>query len=101
VDQLAQFQTMLHAWQEALAAWTMLAGQTPGRVKRAKAGPHEMPRLTDAEAMAGAAEMVERVHRLYLRTLRALQEQRRLAPPVVVRRAGQVNIAGQQVNFSG
>jgi hypothetical protein len=44
--------------------------------------------------------MVERLHRLYLRTLRALQDQRRLQPPVVVRRAGQVNVAQQQINVA-
>jgi hypothetical protein len=37
---------------------------------------------------------------LYLRTLRALQEMRRL-PPVVVRAAGQVNIGQQQVTMTG
>jgi hypothetical protein len=44
--------------------------------------------------------MVERCHRLYLRTLRALQDQQRLQPPVVVRRAGQVNVAHQQINVA-
>jgi hypothetical protein len=43
--------------------------------------------------------MVERFSRLYLRTLRELREQRRQAPPVVVRGARQVNIAGQQVHL--
>jgi hypothetical protein len=44
--------------------------------------------------------MVERLHRLYLRTLRALQDQRQLQPAVVVRRAGQVNVAQQQINVA-
>jgi hypothetical protein len=44
--------------------------------------------------------MVERLHRLWLRTLRALQDQRRLQPPVVVRRAGQVNLAYQKINVA-
>jgi hypothetical protein len=43
--------------------------------------------------------MVERCHRLYVRTLRALQDLRRLEP-VVVRRAGQVNVAHQQINVA-
>ena len=59
----------------------------------------EPPRLSVAEAMDQAEAMVERCHRLYLRTLGALQGLRR-RPPVVVRRAGQVNIAGQQVNLA-
>jgi hypothetical protein len=44
--------------------------------------------------------MVERLHRLYLGTLQALQDQRRLQPPVVVRRAGQVNVAHQQIHVT-
>jgi hypothetical protein len=44
--------------------------------------------------------MVQRYHTLYLRTLKALQDLRR-RPAVVVRRAGQVNIAQQQVNVAG
>ena len=47
-----------------------------------------------------AAAMVERWHRLFLKTLEALQRQRRLAPTVIVRNAGQVNVGGQQVNLT-
>jgi hypothetical protein len=100
LDQMAQFLTLLERWEEVLVAHTALAavGQ-----KRALEGrePYEPPRLSDAEAQAQAAGMVERYHRLYLRTLRALQDQRRLQPPVIVRRAGQVNVAQQQVNVTG
>jgi hypothetical protein len=59
----------------------------------------DLPRVTQAEAIAQAASVVERMHRLYLKSLRALQDLRR-SPPVVVRRAGQVNIAHQQVNVT-
>jgi hypothetical protein len=45
--------------------------------------------------------MVERCHRLFLRALRALQDRRRLGPPVLVRRANRVHIAQQQVNVAG
>jgi hypothetical protein len=58
------------------------------------------PRLSDAEAAEQAAAMMERCHRMYLRTLRALQDQRRCVQPIIVRRAGQVNIGQQQVNVS-
>jgi hypothetical protein len=99
LDQMAQFQTLLERWQAVLVAHTTLAalGQ-----KRALEGRerYELPRLSDAEAQDRTAGMVERCHRLYLRTLRALQDQRRLQPPVVVRRAGQVNVAHQQVNVT-
>jgi hypothetical protein len=53
-----------------------------------------------AETLGRAAGMVERCHRLYLRSLRALQDQRRLQPLVVVRRSGQVNVAQQQINVA-
>jgi hypothetical protein len=56
--------------------------------------------VTDYQATEQAARMVERFHRLFLRTVRALQDLRRQAPPVVVRRAAQVNIGQQQVNMA-
>jgi hypothetical protein len=43
--------------------------------------------------------MAERWQRFYLRALEALQKLRRRPPSVVVRRAGQVNLAQNQVNF--
>jgi hypothetical protein len=99
LDQAAQFQTLLEHWLEVLVAHTTLAalGQ-----KRALEGRerYEPPRLSDAAAQDRAAGLVERLHRLYLRTLRALQDQRRLQPPVIVRRAGQVNVAQQQINVA-
>ncbi|HVS38459.1 MAG TPA: hypothetical protein VMS17_23070, partial [Gemmataceae bacterium] len=61
----------------------------------------ELPRVYIAEAVDQAAAIVERMHRLYLRTMKALQDRRRGGPPVVVRRAGQVNVGGQQVNVCG
>jgi hypothetical protein len=57
-----------------------------------------MPRVRDAEAVELAAAMVERFHRLYLRALKALQDRRRAGLPVVIRCAGQVNVAAQQIN---
>jgi hypothetical protein len=98
VDQLAQWQVLLWRWQEALTAWTTCATYRPRRAKKGE--PYEAMRISEAEALEGAAGMVERIHRLYLRTLKALQELRRVRPPVVVRRAGQVNIGQQQVNVA-
>jgi hypothetical protein len=97
VDQLAQWQALLWRWQEALTTWTNCATYRPRRAKKGQ--PYEAMRISEAEALGGAAGKVERLHRLYLRTLKALQEGRRGQPPVVVRRAGQVNIAHQQVNL--
>jgi hypothetical protein len=104
LDQLAQFQTMLERWQELLVARTQLgvvrtqlgvAGKHP---MAAWADRHEPPRVSDVQATAEAAGMVERLHRLYLCTLRALQDHRRLQSPAVVRRAEQVNLGHQQIN---
>jgi hypothetical protein len=93
VDQLAQWHTLLEDWLLAVTNWTSLTADA-----RDREGCPTLPRLTAAEALERAAGNVERVHRLYLRTLKALQELRRQGPAVVVRRAGQVNIAHQQVN---
>jgi len=100
IDQLAQWQTLLWGWQSTLTAYTMLFS-TGARRRTSEESYCDPPRLSDAEAAEQAAEKVERCHRMYLRTLRALQDQRRLGPPVIVRRAGQVNIGQQQVNVSG
>jgi hypothetical protein len=98
VDHLAQWQALLWRWQEAFTAWTETASYGPRR--RKKGEPPEAVRLSEAEALERAAAKVERLHRLYLRTLKALQELRRARPPVIVRRAGQVNVGQQQVNIA-
>jgi len=51
------------------------------------------PRLTEAEALREAADMVDRWNRMYLRVLRQLRDLRRYNPPVVINNADkQVNI---------
>jgi hypothetical protein len=50
-------------------------------------------RLSESEALEGAARKVELLQRLYLRTLKALQDQRRPRPAVAVRHAEQVNVS--------
>jgi len=97
---MAQVQTLMECWQETLTSYTMAVG---GKRRRAgREGPSgEPPRVSQAEAVQGAAAMVELMHNLYLRSLRALQDRRRSSPPVIVRRAGQVNVAAQQVNVCG
>ena len=105
IDQLAQFQTATERWQETLAGYTNIwsrtlrGGKVRGR-RRDEDEPSELPRVFVAEAVEQAASMVERMHRLYLQTLKALQDRRRGAA-VVVRRAGQVNVGAQQVNGCG
>jgi hypothetical protein len=99
IDQMVLFQTQMEHWQEALNAYLQLAAL--GHRGAGKHGPFgEPPRVSEAEAADRAAGMVERMHRLFLRTLRALVDLRRRCTPVVVRRAGQVNIAQQQLNMA-
>jgi hypothetical protein len=98
IDQMAQFQALLERWQGTVNAYTGIMGTNgAGRSKREV----DLPRVRDAEAVEGAARMVERFQGLYLRALKALQVRRRAGPPVVIRRAGQVNVAAQQINVGG
>jgi hypothetical protein len=99
VDQLAMLQTALFRWEQILVGRTML---DTSAIVLANQGNerYRPPRVTDYQATEQAGRMVERFHRLLLRTVRALQDLRRQAPPVVVRRAGQVNIGQQQVNVA-
>ena len=98
VDQLAQWQVLLWRWQEVMSAWTNCATCDTRRAKKGE--PYETMRLSEAEALERATEKVERLHRLYLRTLKALQDQRRPCPPVAVRHAEQVNVDMLQINVA-
>jgi hypothetical protein len=84
VDQLAQWQVLLWRWQEALTTWTNCASFGPRKAKKGE--PYETMRIAESEALERAAQKVERLHRLYLRTLKALQEQRRVRRPAASRR---------------
>lgn len=45
--------------------------------------------------------MMDRFNKIFLRSLRALRDLRRFSRPVIVQRAGQVNVGGQQLNVAG
>jgi len=99
IDQMAQWQALMEFWQDTFTTVTALVARRK-RGKSQDAPPWEPPGIADAEALEGAARMAERFQRLYLQVLRALQDQRRINPPVIVRRAARVNIAQQQVNVA-
>jgi hypothetical protein len=99
IDQLAQWQTLIWRWQESVTAYVEIVFEG-GRKPPKQSLEFQLPRLSDADALERAVQMVERFHRLYLGSLRALRDLRR-RPPVVVRAAGQVNIGQNQVNVSG
>ena len=97
VDTLAQSYTGYLLWLARLTVRTTIeAKQEDKEVERA--GTWEPPRQSTADAVDQAAQMADRFNRLFLRTLRALRDQRRYAPPVIVQNAGQVNVGAQQVN---
>jgi hypothetical protein len=99
IDQMAQWQDFVWSWQETMVAYHEIIQN--GRSRKKDSDERlQPPRLSDAEALERATQMVERFQKLYLRSLTALRELRRL-PPVVVRAAGQVNIGQQQVNVTG
>ena len=98
IDPMATYQTRLWEWLETLTSYAAVAALGSQEAIQRRGAP-DPTRLIDAEAMEQSATMVERFQRLFLRTLTALQAQRRQAR-VVVRRAGQVNVAhNQQVNM--
>jgi hypothetical protein len=99
IDQMAQAQTYMWRYQESLMAQTCLAASGQKRALEGKER-YEPPRLSTAAATEEAMAMIERWHAIYLKTLKALQGLRRGAPTVVVRKAAQVNVAENQLNFS-
>jgi hypothetical protein len=96
VDQLAQWQVLLWRWQDALSTWTSCARCAPRQAKKGQ--PYETMRVWESEALEGAARKVELLQRLYLRTLKALQDQRRPRPAIAVRHAEQVNIGPVRIS---
>jgi len=82
-----------------MTAYTAI-GHVHGFRHTKKGQPGEQERLSDAERLERAVTMVERFHRMYLRTLQALRDLRRRAA-LVVRSSAQVNITQQQVNVAG
>jgi hypothetical protein len=99
-DVMSQAKYAMDFWAERLSLRASLEVMTEVREVggRAKWLP---PRLDDAAAIEQAAAMVDRFSRIYLRTLRALQDLRRHTPVVVVQNAGQVNVGQQHVILDG
>jgi hypothetical protein len=96
IDLAAQAHCLFLQWQEELIARTALANAGNRRDPQ-----KDQPRLDDAQAIEQAMAMIERLHTMFLHTVKTLQDVRRREPRVVVRRAGQVNVAEQQVNLCG
>jgi hypothetical protein len=100
IDQLAQYEIIRQKWVGVLVTMssdsrTILTMQHPPNSR-------EKPRpMTAADATREALAAVERLQRLVHGTLRMLLALRRGMGPLVVHRAGQVNVAaGPQLNVS-
>jgi ribosome-binding protein aMBF1 (putative translation factor) len=77
IDMMAQALAAKFSWEERLALTPHVAGP---------------------EAAEHAGAMVDRFHKMFLRTLRALQELRRHGPTVLLQNVGPVQVGGQQLN---
>jgi hypothetical protein len=98
VEQLAQWQVLLWRWHEAMTTWSNCAAHD---VRQEKKGvPYEKLRLCEADALERATKKVDLLHRLYLRTLKALQDQRRPRPSIAVRHAEQVNVGPVRISVA-
>jgi hypothetical protein len=100
IDQLAGIQMQLWEWQRVVTTYTAVVADDGLRSLRLRQ-PFEPALVTEAEALENAVAMVERLQGLFLRMFQALQAGRR-GPRVLVRSAGQVNVAqGNQLNVCG
>jgi hypothetical protein len=99
VDTLAQTYSSYLWWLGLLHIQSTLEARREEPSLRTH-GQWQPARLDAAAAIEQSAAMVERFHRLFLRTLRALRGLRRYVPAVVVQHAGQVNVGHQHVNVA-
>lgn len=100
VDSLALAYTDYLAWTARLHVLSSTEARHED-VERERSGVWDPPRVEVAAWIEQAAQMADRFHRLFLRTLRALQDYRRgPSPRVAISQAGQVNVGGAQVNVA-
>lgn len=93
LDVLAQTFVKWQFWQSLEMKW---GGLKDGHEWGEGQEPHSGPRLSYADAAKYAAEMAERSHRQFMRTIRGLRDLRRFAGNITIQNSGQVNIAAQQ-----
>lgn len=100
LDEMAQYESVRQSWLRVLAAVSRLpqVRRPPGEGE--SRGDKGRPQSA-AEATIEAAQMVERLQRLFHNAVRMLLNLRRVKTPIVVRRAGQVNVTtGPQLNVN-
>jgi hypothetical protein len=99
VDQLAIAHSQFLFWSERLTSHATNEARAED-AKIAKDGYWVPPRLTVAQWTEQAAQMADRYHRIFQRTLRNLRDLRRYTPQIVVNRVDQLNVGQQQVNVA-
>jgi hypothetical protein len=98
IDTMALAQSGHLFWLETLTCRSTLESLSEKKLgEEARWTP---PRVSDADAIEQAAAMMDRFNKVFLRSLRALQDLRRYKRPVIVQNVGQVNVGGQQVNVA-
>ncbi len=98
IDILAQTFVKWQFWLEKEVKWGALKDKFEWTDQPE---PHSGPRLNYAEAAQYAAQMADRSHRQFMRTLRAMRDLRRYTPTIRIHNEGQVNIGQNQVNQAG
>lgn len=99
IDAMAQAYTEYLTWLERLDVQATSESSVEDHQLKER-GYYLTPRVTAAQAMEQSAAMVDRFHRIFVRSLRALRDLRRYNSSVIVQQAGQVNVGAQQVNVS-
>jgi hypothetical protein len=91
VDQLAQWQVLFWRLQEAQSTWPNCATFAPRRAKKGER--YGTISMSESEALESVAEKGERLHGLYLGTLKALQDLRQPYLLATSRYAEHVNVS--------
>ncbi len=99
IDAMAQAYTSYLTWLERLDVQATSEGSVEDHQLKER-GYYLTPRVTTAQAIEQSAAMVDRFHRMFVRSLRALRDLRRYTSNVIVQQAGQVNVGSQQVNVA-
>jgi hypothetical protein len=97
IDIAAQAFTEYLFWQTRLTELSTSQGKlTESELDRT--GHWEPERVAVADAIHTAAEMVDRYHRILMRTVRNLRDLKRYGPTLTIGSVGQLNVAANQMN---
>lgn len=99
IDQMALAHWQVFEWMERLHCTNALCSDTLTREDKEGKFTGQLPRVSQAEAVATAAAMIDRFNRIFLRCVRSLRDLRRY--PVTINAPGaQVNVGDKQINVA-